>query len=233
MEPHHFLYLGLNIGTILVPFIRSFEPRIQFFKDWKYLFPAIGITGLFFLVWDVFFEHAGIWGFNDFYLLGPRLFGLPLEEYLFFLTVPYACLFIYAVLKYFVKAKWMDGHARGVTLVLAVVLAFAGILFRDQTYTFWNFMFTSAFLLLFLLFGRKMKGVNRFYITFLIALIPFLLVNGALTGFFTPEPVVWYNDAENFGIRIGTIPIEDTVYGFLLLFMNWVVYQGLKFRKHL
>ena len=62
--------------------------------------------------------------------------------------------------------------------------------------------------------------MTDFMLTYLIALIPFLIVNSILTGSFTEEPVVWYNDTHNFGIRLGTIPLEDTVYNLLLLLLS-------------
>ena len=58
---------------------------------------------------------------------------------------------------------------------------------------------------------------QQFMFTYIIALIPFIIVNGILTGGITPEPIVWYNNEENFGIRFLTIPIEDFIYNLLLL----------------
>jgi lycopene cyclase domain-containing protein len=62
-------------------------------------------------------------------------------------------------------------------------------------------------------------------------LIPFFIVNGILTGSFIENEVVWYNDFENLGIRLFTIPIEDTVYAFTLILLNLFVMSCLEPRK--
>ena len=59
-----------------------------------------------------------------------------------------------------------------------------------------------------------------YYITFLLILIPFFIVNALLTGSFIESEVVWYNDNENLGIRVFTIPIEDFGYAFSLMLFN-------------
>jgi lycopene cyclase domain-containing protein len=51
-------------------------------------------------------------------------------------------------------------------------------------------------------------------------LIPFFIVNGILTGSFIENEVVWYSADEIIGIRLFTIPIEDTVYAFTLILTN-------------
>ena len=68
---------------------------------------------------------------------------------------------------------------------------------------------------------------TSFLISYLIILIPFLIVNGFLTAI----PVVLYNDAENSGIRIYTIPFEDIFYGMLLFLLNVLIYEKIKPRN--
>lgn len=218
-----YTYLLLNLFTIVFPLALSFDKNVHFYKKWKYLFPAIFITLIFFVVWDYFFTVAGIWGFNHEYLTGIWIQQLPLEEWLFFITVPYACVFIYESLNFYVKKDLLQPLARIITWPLAILLILIGILNFDQTYTFYNFIFTGSFIIVhWLIF--KYHFLGRFYLAYLVHLIPFLLVNGILTYL----PIVWYNNEENFGIRIGTIPVEDTVYSLLLLLMNVTIFEYLR-----
>ena len=84
-----YLYLLLNLGSLSIPLIFSFHPKLKFFKHWKSLGIGILISMLIFIPWDVFFTINGIWGFNSNYYLGTNLFSLPIEEWLFFLIIPF------------------------------------------------------------------------------------------------------------------------------------------------
>lgn len=216
-------YLIINVLTIFVPMLRSFEHRINMVSKWKALFPAIFVVGFIFIVWDILFTQMGVWGFTEEHLIGINIFGLPLEEMLFFLTVPYACLFIYEVLNYFTKRDFFGAFARPLFLLLSGLLLVLGLLYIQKWYTSVTFLLTAGWLLF--LVWRNPAWLGRFLLSYLVALIPFFIVNGVLTGTGLDNPVVWYNDAENLGIRLGTIPVEDIIYGLLLLSGNVYFYE--------
>lgn len=220
------LYLLLNLFTVSFPLLRSFEPKLRFASQWKYLLPAILITGLFFITWDVFFTKAGVWGFNPDYLVGIYMFGLPIEEWLFFITVPFASVFIYECVRYFIPRSFNLSHFRWLTLGVSFTLIIIAAFNHTRAYTFWNFLFTAAFLISTGL--KPPQWLGHFWIAYLFHLVPFLVVNGVLTGSFLAEPIVWYNNDQNLGIRIFTIPVEDTMYSLLLLLMTVTFYE--KFR---
>jgi lycopene cyclase domain-containing protein len=48
--------------------------------------------------WDLIAVHHEEWWFSPRYTLGPRIAGLPVEEWLFFLVVPICALLTYEVL---------------------------------------------------------------------------------------------------------------------------------------
>jgi lycopene cyclase domain-containing protein len=221
-----YIYLYLNIFTIFFPFVLSFDKRVHFYKYWKYLFPAIAVNALFFIIWDIYFTSIGVWGFNPEYLVGVYLFGLPLEELLFFLTVPYACIFIYETLNAYIKRDFLRSSAPWITGILILFLLTLSIIFLPRLYTSVTFIFlVLAQIAHYLIFKNQVMG--RFYVAYLVHLIPFLLVNGVLTAI----PIVWYNNAYNVGVRIYTIPIEDSVYSMLMLLIPISIYEYLK-RKH-
>jgi lycopene cyclase domain-containing protein len=90
-----FLYLALDVFSILFPLLFSFYPKANFSKKWKYLWVALLLPGAIFIIWDEFFTQLGVWGFNEKYLTGIYIGSLPLEEVLFFICIPYACAFTY------------------------------------------------------------------------------------------------------------------------------------------
>ncbi len=221
------LYLLLDILTISFPLARSFEPKIHFYSRWKPLFIAIGISGGFFLVWDVIFTDIGVWSFNERYLTGLKIINLPVEEWLFFIAVPFACMFIYEVLNYFVKQDILGSIAIPASLGVALILLVTGLFNLDKLYTSVTFILTATMLLI-QAFMIKGAYLGRFYLAYLVSLFPFIMVNGLLTGSLLAEPVVRYNNQENLSVRLFTIPIEDTAYLLLLLLMTVSIYESLK-----
>lgn len=218
-----FTYLLINLFTILVPLTRSFEERLAFYKKWKYFLPATLITACFFISWDIIKTAYGVWGFNNSYILGPRLFYLPLEEYLFFITVPYACLFIYETLSLFYKPVRAGRVFTGLIRIVALILIVSSGLFWGKAYTF-SVMLIAGLIVLAASYIVSAWVMQKILITYLISLVPMLAVNGLLTGL----PVVIYNNHQNLGIRIGSIPVEDFIYNAALLYMNIALYEYFK-----
>jgi lycopene cyclase domain-containing protein len=70
--------------------------------------------------------------------------------------------------------------------------------------------------------------MKSFWIAYCIHLIPFILINGVLTGAVTSSPVVWYSAAEIIGTRFITIPIEDFVYALTGLLLPIYIMERLK-----
>ena len=223
-----YTYLIINVLTIIFPVILSFDKRVAFAKSWKFIWPGMAITGLLFLFWDVLFTIHGVWSFNDKYIIGIRFYGLPLEEILFFLTVPFACIFIYACLNYYVK--WQPGDIvtrMASNLLIGLSIALLALNYT-RLYTAVTFGLLAVLLIL-LMYYFRVKWLNRFYMAFIVSLIPFYIVNGVLTAW----PVVLYNNAQNMGIRAGTIPFEDHFYSMALLIMNVGFFEYFKNRKKL
>jgi lycopene cyclase domain-containing protein len=219
-----YLYLALDVGSILVPLSFSFHPRKNFASTWRAWLPALVLPATLFIIWDEWFTGIRVWGFNETYLTGIRFGHLPLEEILFFVCIPYACLFTYVAVNHFKQDDPMPDQGRRVTWVLIIGLLAVGVKNYDRWYTAVTFIVLAAFLF-FLNTRIKPAYLGRFYFSFLFILIPFFLVNGVLTGSWIEQPVVWYNDEENLGIRMWTIPVEDTFYGMLLILMNVVIYE--------
>ncbi len=223
----HYLYLSIDLIALFFTVLFSFLPNNNFYKNWHYLFPSILITAFVFICWDILFTDMGVWGFNPSYVTGLYFFNLPIEEVLFFICIPYACVFTYHSINILIPKEIPKKTEERITTLLIVILFLIGLVNFTKWYTTTTFIATSFFLV-YLRWFVKPTFMGRFYVAFLFTLIPFFIINGILTGTGIKDPVVWYNNYENLSIRLGTIPIEDTFYGMLLILMNLSIYEKLK-----
>ena len=210
------LYLWLDLGSLALPLLFSFHSKIKFYKRWPIVLPGILVMALVYIPWDIYFTTQGFWGFNPNYLSGIQWLGLPIEEWLFFFCIPYACMFTHHVLSSLVHWWPLSKKTTDWVYLIVVVGLIMGLWYGiDQWYTATAFIY--ALLILGLTQNTAPQILPTFFMSYLIILIPFFIVNGVLTGSGIPEPVVWYNDTQNFGVRLGTIPLEDTVYNLGML----------------
>lgn len=226
-----YLYLILNLGSLSIPLLYSvFEKKFHFIQYFKISFISIVSVAIPFLIWDAIFTAKGVWGFNPDYYLGLKIFKMPIEEWLFFFCIPYACLFTHEVLKYLFPKFKLSKSATEIVSFLVMLLITVLLIFNfGKWYTTLNFI---VFLLL-LAYAVKyhLNTLQEYYPSFLVILVPFLIVNGILTGSFIENPVVWYNNAENLGFRIFTIPFEDIFYAFTMLFSVQLIFNYLKQKR--
>ncbi|NMN38131.1 lycopene cyclase domain-containing protein [Pedobacter sp. SG918] len=223
----NYTYLLINLAVIFFPLVLSFDKKVYFFSKWKFVFPAILLTGVVFLVWDILFTKLNVWSFNPDYLISINLLGLPLEEILFFLTVPYACVFIYECLNVYFPKNDLQKYSLALSnlfLGLCGAMLFFGY---NRWYTLINFGFLFMVLAYVEYVNVEFRFMYKFYRAYLVSLIPFYIVNGFLTSI----PVVLYNDKQNLGFRVGRIPFEDHFYLMGLLLMNIYLYEVFKSRS--
>lgn len=213
-----FTYLLLDTLTIIGPLALSFDKKVNFASRIKPILVSISITSLLYLLWDIWFTKVGVWKFNYFWLIGPKLFSLPLEEYLFFLVVPYACLFIYDCIRIYFPSIDKPKIYSTIWKVLTGIFFLIALFNTHRLYTLVTFgLLVITLIYLQLKFSQFEKFQTPLLISWIVSIIPMFIVNGYLTGL----PILIYNNTENLGIRIGTIPVEDFFYN--LLYMIWMI----------
>ncbi|MFD2970141.1 lycopene cyclase domain-containing protein [Sphingobacterium bambusae] len=224
-----YTYLLINFFTIIICFIFSFHPKIKFNRYFWAFLKASSLVAVFFVAWDIWFTAHGVWWFNDRYLLGFRIGGLPIEEILFFICIPFSCVFTYHCLTRFYDLEWSRRASSLFSITFVLLCVVLAIISWGKIYPFVTFVLTAA-TLVYLMAVAKIRWLGRASTLYGVLLIGFFLVNGVLTGTGLEEAVVNYNPDHFWGIRILTVPVEDAVYGYSLFL--WNIYFFTLFKKH-
>ena len=217
-------YLKILFLSTLVPIIFSFHPKVRFYIYYKSIFSATLFASSIYILWDIIFTTLGVWGFNNQFITGIYILNLPIEEILFFLCIPFCCLYTYHLVEKFNILFFKNVNWKKVNVYILLVVLIVGLINYTKLYTFICFI---TFSLVLFIVNKSTININFkfFYTTFILIILPFLIINGALTGMFFDQTVVWYNNNEILGLRIFTIPLEDAFYAHQLILLNLFFYK--------
>ena len=233
-----YAYILVDLFCLAGPFLLSFHKSVAFYKNFKALFIGLLVMFSVYLPWDILFTHWGIWNFNATYTLQYRWFLLPLEEWLFFVAVPFACVFTFECVRHFKKTAPTTTFTKiaSSTIVIAATIfcIYGGS--KELWYTFSASLLCLGLLIFHML--RKTPYLGYFLFAWMILLIPFFISNGILTGLHfykyslintsevdITEAIVRYNNNFNLGIRIWSVPIEDFFYGLAMVLLTLTPYE--------
>ena len=93
-------YAAVLIFSGILPLLLSLYPPLKFWRNFKPLLFSLSVLLVVFGSWDVFAVWRGHWYFDPRGVSGIKIINLPLEEWLFFIVVPFCCIFTWEALKY-------------------------------------------------------------------------------------------------------------------------------------
>jgi len=215
-------YIIYNLVVVSGPLSLSFDKRVRYVNHWRRALTAAFITLVPFVIWDMLVTDRH-WWFNPFHTFPVRILGLPIGEWLFFITVPFACLFIWSILNSYYTEKHFSFTVPKF-LILIVALAgvafftvgkeYTGIVLAVFTFTLWLDIISGFFL------------QRRKLFLILMAIVAGLIL--IFNGFLTARPVVLYGIQYQLDWRIYTIPVEDFLYGISHIFLTVLAFEWLK-----
>ncbi|MCY3720841.1 MAG: lycopene cyclase domain-containing protein [Candidatus Poribacteria bacterium] len=215
-----FEYLLFNLIVTVGPVVSQFNRQIKHISQWRLKLLTNGIVMIPYIIWDVLVTGSH-WHFNKAYTLDFRLFGLPIGEWLFFITVPFGCLLVWETLSD-AKLSTRLRPLRYVGTALYIALPIGIWVFsRGKQYTGLVLCCIGLVGLTDTLLRTELLMQPKTYIYLGIVVGLILIFNGYLTA----RPVVLYGEAYQMGYRILTIPIEDFGYGFTLMLFNAMFYE--------
>lgn len=213
-------YLLFNVA-VLSSLLGTAFVTVRFWSRWRgFLRGLLFVSGPF-VLWDMYAAASGHWFFNQDYTFSARFQGLPIEEILFFISVPAACMFVWSTTARFHSGVFMPRKYLQFALLAAFVAGIGFGIACDRPYTR-IVLIVGAFTCLAMAIFSRWINTFRFLLFELVTFALFLISNSVLTGL----PIITYGNDAITGYRVGTIPIEDFVYNFALINMFLLFFAG-------
>ncbi|MFN4212790.1 MAG: lycopene cyclase domain-containing protein [Microgenomates group bacterium] len=214
-------YLVFNLIIFFLPIFASFfYPKINYPTNFQALF-SIFISSLIFIIHDNKVANKW-WRFNKRFILGIKIFNLPTEEILFFLTVSFSCLTLWLNLKNISNLSIKNYFYGSFHILIFIFYHFLFLKTKKPYPKFVNFFY---FFILF--FDIFFKTHLVFKLNFLIFILITYLLTLIFNFYLTKRPVVLYNEQFKSGLKILSIPIEDFLYGINFLYLTIFLFEFL------
>lgn len=170
---------------------------------------AIALIGSFYFIWDQAVTNWW-WSFNPSYINGQLIGRLPIEEVLFFAIVPWSCLVIWVNLR--------QKFSKKVSLPIEeALIGFSLVTGSWQLFLQHYYTVTICFLAIVTgIISLKNHHWLRQKNVLLFGGIT-LLLTAIFNSYLTSLPIVIYNTHIMTNLRIFTIPVEDFIYGWVLI----------------
>lgn len=217
------IYLTINLIIVAIPLVLTFLPIFRSYRKWGPLSASIITVGGLFIFWDVIFTLRNDWTFNPLYVNGLKILSLPPEEWLFFFTVPYSCLFLYEG----ISALILDikiFYSSAFYILLSGLSLSAAWMLHNKEYALVVSLLCAA---VFLLGASRLRYIftsRVYWIWITLGMGLFFIFDHFLTAL----PVVVYSPLAITNFRLASIPIEDFFYNYCLLTLYLAVYLRVK-----
>ncbi len=224
----HLSFLLLLLIHLVIPVLLSFQKKVRFGFRLRYMLPASLFSATVFLMWNWRFAESGIWTYNPTYITGINLLKVPLEIWLSVFILPFSSVYIYEWLK--VRFENFEKPTLFLVISLALFVAFAvgAYLFRSRLFSFFTFFLTAIYLGYTIFRKGFKKHLTKFYLAYLVSLLPFTVV---LVIMSLPA-MISYDSSHILQISLLGIPIECFVYLYLLLLINFTIYEYIGERQY-
>jgi lycopene cyclase domain-containing protein len=215
-------YLIFNILVFSGPIFFGLQKKFGFRDKIFTAFISAFFSAIPFVFWDALVTNIH-WSFSENYILGIKFWGLPLEEIMFFISVPFACIFLWEMIiqnsqDRFSYNKFYFFSVSASFFFLSFLLFYFGKIYSGLVFLSLLVMGIIDF------FGSKIAFRRHFHIFSGFVLLAIIIFNGYLTA----RPVVLYSSKYITNLRFFTIPLEDIGYGFSLIYLAIAVYEKLK-----
>ncbi|MBN1821671.1 MAG: hypothetical protein JXR31_09230 [Prolixibacteraceae bacterium] len=223
METGKLVYIISLVLLFIVVLIFSLKKELNIRGQVKYFFPALIISGALFIMFEIRFVEFEVWQYKLNHLVGKYYMSLPVETWLYYIVMLFTGFLIYRIVSIFSPFKINANYFVFLSLVLLAVFAAMAYFYRILTYTFVIFMFLTVYFGYVIFRGKFKKHYQDFYISFLLELVPFFILNILATRL----PVITYNSKYITGINLFGVPFENMAGFFLLFLMSISIYEYL------